>query len=150
MFRKIKAISLLLSFMMVFAHMMMPHHHHESLTEIKKTHHENATHAHHHGSQHHHHDHDNQNSDDKESNEEKVPQHFHLSTSDNFEPLRVDHVAREINGQAPPAIAIVNLFSWVPNDSCDYLNYPDIWPEKTAKSQNNPAANGLRAPPSIA
>jgi len=134
--------------MMVLGLMMVPHHHHESLAKIKRTHHENVSHAHHHGS--HHHDHENHDSEGKESNDQNVPQHFHFSTSDNFEPLRIDQVARGIAGQSQPTLTIINLFSWNPDDSYDCLNYPNIWPGKTAKSQNNPGANGLRAPPSIA
>lgn len=149
MLKKIKAISLLLSFMMVLGHMMVPHHHHESLAEIKKTHHEHISHAHRHGS-HHHHDHEKQESDDKGSSDQNVPQHFHFSTSDNFEPLRIDKAGREINGQAQPTIAIVNLFSWDSNDSYDSVNYPNIWPEKAVRSKHSPEANGLRAPPPIA
>ena len=148
MIRKFKAILLLLSFTMVLFHMMVPHHHHESLAEAESAHHQNVSHTHHHGSHHHHHDHENEDSNSRDNNQ-NLPQHFHFSTSDNFEMLRINKVAREINEPAHSALAIIYVFSWDPKDLYDNLNHPTNWPAKSAISQFKPGANGLRAPPSI-
>lgn len=72
MIKKIKAISLLLSFVMVLIHMMVPHHHHELMAEFSKNKQEQVSHAHHHGSgsHHHHHDHHHDTNNDKQNTDQ--------------------------------------------------------------------------------
>lgn len=144
------SITLLISFLLVLWHMMVPHHHHESIAKINIAGTEHVSHAHHHGIHHDHHNHEKQDSDSKESNDQNIPQHFHFSTSDSFEPLRINSIRHELLEQANATLAIVNLFSWNPDESYHTLEYINIWPIKTARSQNKPGANGLRGPPSIA
>ncbi len=147
--KEIYAISLLLSFLVVFGHMMVPHHHHESLTiEYSSKLNQQKNHSHPHNGKHHHsHDDENDNQAANHS-EHSFPQHFHISATDEFDLVRVNQAGGNnyitdnqylINSELLP----MRLFD-PPNIS------PNTFSDFFAKSQYEPGANGLRGPPTIA
>ena len=148
--KEIYAISLLLSFLVVFGHMMVPHHHHESFTiEYSSKFNQQEAHSHPHNGKHHHsHDHDENDNQAADHSEHSVPQHFHFSATDDFDLVRVNQTGK-IN-YITNNLYLINS-ELLPKRLFDPPNIsPNTFSDFFAKSQYEPGANGLRGPPSIA
>ena len=91
--RKIYAISLLLSFLVVLSHQVISHHHHDTIayefsTSLEKV--DEQEHVHHDKHHHHHDSHeesDNEKDTDKEHNH-RFPLHQHVTTTNVFDCTR--------------------------------------------------------------
>ena len=147
--KEIYAISLLLSFLVVFGHMMVPHHHHESfIIEASSNLNQQEAHSHPHNGNHHHSHDDEKEKQTTDHSEHSFPQHFHFSATDDFDLVRVNHTGRinyltDIQSSIDAELLSKRVFNPL-NISSKTFSYFFV------KSQTAPGANGLRGPPSIA
>ncbi|MGV8830205.1 MAG: hypothetical protein ACWA6U_18005 [Breznakibacter sp.] len=148
---RIYSILLLLSFIVALSHEMIPHHHHalEEYVVSFQTH--NTDHHHHHsddgelfG-----HEEDSQDAEKENKHQHNFPFHHHLSSSEDFDYLRIDLNQKSVATFQVVAIHhSINLLIIVPPPEIDIIPYK----EKPffITSLFDPGATGLRAPPSIA
>lgn len=150
--RKVYAISMLLSFLVVFGHMMVPHHHHESFElEYSNPQSHKSNHSHTHDGKHHHsHDEEESENQNEEHSDQNFPQHFHFSATDDFDLARVINSLTQDYKQDLRSLISEELFFhkfYEPPNISEPANIDFARPTIT---QYEPEANGLRGPPYIA
>lgn len=144
--RKIYAITLLLSFMVVFGHMMIPHHHHESFEVEFSGSVSNHSHTHNGEHYHSHHEEESENQHEEHS-DQNFPQHFHLSSSDDIELVRLNcswtQDYKQVNQNLISSELFIHTFFEPPIISGNAYTFFEI----PSNPQFKPQANSLRGPP---
>ena len=153
--RKIYAILLLLSFLVVLTHDIIPHHHHDCDTDaLSSSHNHDEKYAHHEIADHHHNDEEHQNhnvSDDAEKEHNHTfPLHHHISPTNDFDYLRNELI--RIIAFNLPLLAFLNFSSDTSLSEPPEICILQLFTDKPffISALFKPGAIGLRAPPSIA
>ena len=151
--KKIYAIGLLLSFMIVLGHEMIPHHHGYNFDIQDVATPQPKHHSHHHSDGHHHHH--KTTEQDKADNSRKnhdhpFPLHHHLSTDYGFDCIRID-LRKNVELQSILLMVLTTRLTdtEILPPEIEFLKYFANKPFRI-KSIFEPGAIGLRAPPSIA
>lgn len=148
--RKIYAISLLLSFLLVLSHELIEHHHHhhEDLAFDFSARYEHDTgHDHLHGTMNHHHESNNTEKDSEHNH--PFPFHHHFCVINDFEIERINLL--EGNSQIPNAASFIISYLLI----VEFVKPPNLERNLYGEQQFlksslfNPAANALRGPPAF-
>lgn len=152
--RKIYAISLLLSFLVVLSHLVISHHHHDTEAYDFISGHVVADGHKHEGNEKHHHHHEankekkSEKDTDKEHNH-PFPFHHHVSVTNDFDFTRTNYQESNISNHSIKIITVLCLFHSEHPEPPNLTNYSFGDPPFIIISLFEPGAIALRGPPSI-
>lgn len=149
--RKIYAISLLLSFLVVLSHQVISHHHHDTLaydftSNIEKD--DGQKHVHndnHHDS----HEEDNSQKDTDKDHNHPFPPHQHISATNEFDCTRTGIQQTNTSNHSIKIITVLCLFLRDYSEPPNLTNYSFGESPFLINSLFEPGAIALRGPPSI-
>lgn len=151
--RKIYAISLLVSFLVVLSHQVISHHHHDTTAYDITSNMVADGHKHEHNEKNHHHQ-DSHQEEKSEKDTDKdhnhpFPFHNHISVTNDFDCTRANYQESNISNHSIKIITVLCLFNREYSESPELSNYGFGDPPFLIISLFEPGAIALRGPPTI-